>query len=112
MPFKVHVGPNQIAIHHGQTVLVRERGGQINWPSDKGLYFLDTRVISSWHVHANGEPWDLHNGGAITYYAARIYIYLTNRTIKRTEGVIPQRTLGFTVERRHCGAQLESAGLA
>ena len=48
MAFKVQVGPPQIAIHQGQTVLVSEPDGQINWPSDKGLYFLDTRIISSW----------------------------------------------------------------
>ena len=39
MPFKVQVGPQQVAIHHGQTVLVSEPDGQINWPSEKGLYF-------------------------------------------------------------------------
>ena len=44
MPFKVQVGPHQVAIHHGQTVLVSEPDGQINWPSEKGLYFFDTRV--------------------------------------------------------------------
>ena len=57
MPFKVQVGPHQVAIHHGQTVLVSEPDGQINWPSEKGLYFFDTRVISSWTIYANGEPW-------------------------------------------------------
>jgi N-terminal domain of (some) glycogen debranching enzymes len=64
MPFKVQVGPHQVAIHHGQTVLVSEPDGQINWPSEKGLYFFDTRVISSWTIYANGEPWELLNGGA------------------------------------------------
>jgi hypothetical protein len=88
MPFKVQVGPHQVAIHHGQTVLVSEPNGQINWPSEKGLYFLDTRVISSWAIYANGKPWDLLNGGAMTYYAARIY--LTNRRIDTADGVIPQ----------------------
>jgi glycogen debranching enzyme len=39
--------------------------GQINWPSDKGLYFRDTRLISNWSIYANGEPWMLLNGGAI-----------------------------------------------
>jgi hypothetical protein len=46
MPFRVQVGPPQIAIHQGQTVLVSEPDGQINWPSDKGLYFLDTRIVA------------------------------------------------------------------
>ena len=74
MPFKVQVGPNEIAIHQGQTVLVSETDGRIHWPSEKGLYFFDTRVISSWAIYANGEPWDLLNGGEITYYASRTYL--------------------------------------
>ena len=65
MAFKVQVGPAQIAIHQGQTVLVTEPDGQVNWPSKRGLYFRDTRVISAWAIYANGEPWDLLNGGAI-----------------------------------------------
>ena len=64
MTFKVQVGPPQIAIHQGQTVLVTDSDGQIAWPSDKGLYFFDTRVISAWAIYANGQDWDLLNGGA------------------------------------------------
>ena len=97
MPFKVQVRPHQIAIHHGQTVLVSEPDGQINWPSEKGLYFFDTRVISSWTIYANGEPWELLNGGAITYYASRTY--LTNRRVPTFGGIIPPRTLGLVVSR-------------
>jgi hypothetical protein len=78
MPFKVQVGPHQVSIHHGQTVLVSEPDGQIHWPSEKGLYFFDTRVISSWTIYANGERWELLNGGAIAHYASRIH--LTNGT--------------------------------
>ena len=61
MTVKVQVGPPQIAIHQGQTVLISEEDGQINWPSDKGLYFFDTRVVSNWAIYANGEL----SGGAI-----------------------------------------------
>ena len=68
MPFKVEVGPPQISIHQGQTVLITEESGQIKWPSEKGLYFFDTRVVSSWTIYANGEPWELLNGGPISYY--------------------------------------------
>jgi glycogen debranching enzyme len=97
MPFKVQIGPPQISIHHGQTVLITEPDGQINWPSERGLYFLDTRVVSSWSIYANGEPWQLLNGGPITYYAARIF--LTNRSITTEAGIIAPRTLGFTISR-------------
>jgi glycogen debranching enzyme len=105
MPFKVQVGPHQVSIHQGQTVLVSEADGQINWPSEKGLYFFDTRVISSWAIYANGEPWDLLNGGAITHYASRTY--LTNRRIATTDGVIPPRTLGLVVSRSISGGMHE-----
>ena len=50
MAFKVQVGPPQISIHQGHTVLISEQDGQINWPSEKGLYFFDTRVVSSCRV--------------------------------------------------------------
>jgi glycogen debranching enzyme len=97
MPFKVQVGPHQVSIHHGQTVLVTEPDAQINSPSERGLYFFDTRVISSWRIYANGEHWDLLNGGAITPYASRTY--LTNPKIPTANGIIPQRTLGLLISR-------------
>src|SRR6516162_342179 len=77
MSFKVQVGPPQIAIHRGQTVLVTEPDGRITWPSEKGLYFFDTRIISNWAIYANGEPWELLNGGPISY-SQRASSLLTN----------------------------------
>jgi glycogen debranching enzyme len=105
MPFKVQVGPPQISVHQGQTVLISEPDGQINWPSEKGLYFFDTRVVSSWTIYANGEPWELLNGGAISYHGARIF--LTNRAILTEDGTIPPRTLGFTISRSISGGMHE-----
>ncbi|HSR07531.1 MAG TPA: glycogen debranching N-terminal domain-containing protein, partial [Bryobacteraceae bacterium] len=97
MPFKVQVGPTEIAIHEGETVLVSETDGQIKWPSEKGLYFFDTRVMSAWAIRANGEKWELLNGGAVTYYGARIF--LTNPSILTEDGTIPPRVLGLTISR-------------
>src|ERR1700754_1287319 len=105
MPFKVQVGPHQISIHQGQTVLVTEPDGQVKWPSEKGLYFFDTRVISSWAIYANGEPWTLLNGGAVTHYASRIH--LTNPKIPTTDGIIPERTLGLVISRLISGGMHE-----
>jgi glycogen debranching enzyme len=97
MTFKVQVGPAQITIHQGQTVLVTEPDGQIEWPSQRGLYFYDTRMISAWAVYANGEPWDLLNGGAVAYHAARIF--QTNRAFMSEDGPISPRTLGLVIDR-------------
>ena len=105
MPFKVQVGPPQIAIHQGQTVLVCAPDGQINWPSDKGLYFLDTRLISAWATYANGEPWELLSGGAVTYYAARIF--LTNSGFLTEDGAVPARSLSFMLSRSIGGGMHE-----
>ncbi len=97
MAFKVQVGPAQIAIHQGQTVLVTEPDGQVNWPSKRGLYFRDTRVISAWAIYANGERWDLLNGGAVAPHAARIF--QINRALVSEDGPIAARTLGLTIGR-------------
>src|SRR5215468_8936598 len=97
MAFKVHVGPPQITVHQGQTVLVSELDGRIEWPSDRGLYFRDTRMISSWVIYANGEQWELLTGGPISYYVARIF--LTNNLIRSEDGTITPRTHGLTISR-------------
>jgi glycogen debranching enzyme len=97
MPFKVQVGPPQIAIHQAMTVLVTEPDGHITWPSDKGLYFFDTRLISAWSVYANGTEWDLLNGGALNFDSARIF--LTNRAFLTEDGSIARQTLAFGLAR-------------
>jgi len=101
MAFKVQVGPAQIAIHQGQTVLVTEPDGQVISPSVHGLYFRDTRVISAWAIYANGEQWDLLNGGAVAYHAVRIF--LTNRAFVSEDGPIAARTLGLVIGRHISG---------
>jgi glycogen debranching enzyme len=54
-------------------------------------------VISAWTVYANGESWDLLNGGAVAYHAARIF--LTNREFMSEDGPIIARTLGLVIGR-------------
>jgi hypothetical protein len=38
MGFKVQVGPAQLAIHQGQSVLLTEPDGQVNWPSNRARH--------------------------------------------------------------------------
>ncbi len=100
MSVEIRVGPAQLAIHQGHSILLCDPDGQIQWPSDKGLYFYDTRVISSWSVYANGEPWDLLNGGATTSFAERIF--LANRALLTEAGPIAPHTIGLVLS-RHIG---------
>jgi glycogen debranching enzyme len=105
MAFKVQVGPAHIAIHQGQTVLLTETDGRISWPSKGGLYFRDTRVVSAWAIYANGEQWDLLNGGAVAPQAARIF--LTNRGFATEDGPVAARTLGLAIGRQVDGGMHE-----
>jgi glycogen debranching enzyme len=105
MPFRVQVGPAQIAIHQGQTVLITEEDGQVISPSQKGFYFLDTRIVSAWAIYANGQPWVRLNGGAIAYYAARIF--LTNGDFLTRSGPVAARTLSLVIGRAIDGGMHE-----
>ncbi|MBO0733951.1 MAG: amylo-alpha-1,6-glucosidase [Methylocapsa sp.] len=97
MAFKIPIGPPHLALHQGNTVLLTERDGQINFPSDKGLYFLDTRLLGSWQIYANGVPWELLNSASISHYAARIN--LINPVIPAQEGDIGARSVGLVIGR-------------
>lgn len=102
MAVEITVGPPQLAIHQGYTVLVTEPDGQIVWSTDKGLYFLDTRVVSAYAIYANGVPWDLMNSGAPAYYGAKIF--MTNPAFPSEGGSgrvddVPARTLALEMTR-------------
>ena len=97
MALEITVGPPRLAINQGYGVLITDQDGQIPWPTDKGFYHSDTRVISSWQIFADGEPWELLNGGNIAYYANRIF--LTNPTIHTQIGEVPEHTLSLSISR-------------
>jgi glycogen debranching enzyme len=98
MSLEVKVGPPQLAIHQGYTMLLSELNGQIDFPSDKGLYFFDTRMISSWAVYADGVSWELLNGGTPSSVLSRTF--LTNDAIVTGWGPIAEHALGLMVTRR------------
>jgi glycogen debranching enzyme len=97
MALEITVGPPRLAINQGYGVLITDQDGQIPWPTDKGFYHSDTRVISSWQIFADGEPWDLLNSGNIAYYATRIF--LTNKAIATEVGEVAAGTLSLDISR-------------
>ncbi len=106
MPLEIKVGPQQLAIHQGFTVFITEPDGSVAWPSDKGLYYNDTRLISAYTIYANGEGWDLLNSGAAVYYGCRIF--LANRVFPSEGGEVPARSLSLVISRVIEGGLLES----
>ena len=109
MALEIKVGPPQLAIHAGNSVLITQPDGTIAWPTAMGLYFLDTRMISTWALYANGVEWELLNSGTPAYYLARIY--LTNRLIATESGNILPRTLSLEITRRITGGLHEDFDL-
>ncbi len=109
MDLEVTVGPPRLAINHGYAVLISDQDGQIPWPTDKGFYHSDTRVISSWQISADGQPWRLLNSGNIAYYASRIF--LTNPDLDTEVGKVPAGTLGLTIGRCLSGGLHEDIDL-
>ena len=97
MALEIAVGPPRLAINQGYSMLVTDQDGQIPWPTDKGFYHCDTRLISSWQIFADGLPWSLLNSGNVAYYASRIF--LTNQTIPTESGMVPAGALGLSISR-------------
>ena len=73
MALEIAVGPQKLVLNQGSGFAVTDQNGQIDWPTDKGVYYADTRLISSWRIYADGEEWDLLNSGNIAFFAARIF---------------------------------------
>ncbi len=97
MALEVTVGPPRLAINRGYGVLITDQDGKIPWPTDKGFYHWDTRVISSWQIFADGQPWNLLNSGNIAYFAARIF--LTNPTLLTEAGEVAAGSLSLSIGR-------------
>ena len=110
MPLEIKVGPAQVAIHQGYAVLISEPDGQVNWPTERGLYFYDTRLISSYAMYANGANWELVNSGATSATAAQFF--LTNVPFPSEAGVVPARALTLVLGRLLDGGLHESFSIA
>ncbi|TIP51997.1 MAG: amylo-alpha-1,6-glucosidase, partial [Mesorhizobium sp.] len=104
MALEIAIGPPRLAINQGLNFLVTQQDGQITWPTHQGLYASDTRLVSSWQIYANGEPWDLLNSGNIAHFAAKIY--LVNRAFGTEAGPVRSGDLGLLI-----GRALDQGGL-
>ena len=97
MAYEISVGPAQLTINVGECVLITETNGAIRQPSERGLFYRDTRLISAWDASVNGLAWTLLNSAATAPYAAQIV--LVNPVLPTDQGDIPERTISLTVSR-------------
>jgi glycogen debranching enzyme len=97
MPVEVRVGPQVLTINHGSTIMIMDPSGEIAPRSEQGVFFQDTRFVSSYQIYANGRPWSLLSSGTPTHYLARIQ--LVNPDFKTEDAAIPAGTLALTISR-------------
>jgi glycogen debranching enzyme len=93
----ITVGPPVVTISDGFTVLVTEPDGGIRTGSDKGLFFRDTRLISSYEIMINGDPWELINAAATVYYSS--HSFLTNNAFVDDAGDVPAKSISLQLGR-------------
>ena len=101
MTFKVQVGPPQIAIHQGQTVLISEAGRTDQLAERKGPLF--PRYAGCQQL---GDLCQWRTLGTVErrrHHLLRGPIFLTNRSFLTEDGAIPSRTLGLTLSRSISG---------
>ena len=97
MAYEISVGPAQLTINVGECVLITETDGAIRQPSERGLFYRDTRLISAWEISVDDRPWTFLNSAATAHYAAQIV--MVNPTLPTDAAEIPQRTISLTVSR-------------
>jgi glycogen debranching enzyme len=105
MTLEIKVGKPRLTLHQGYTVAVAQPDGQIHNGGQNGLFFLDTRLISTWEIDANDKPWILLNSGSLAGSAGRAY--LTNPDLPVEGAVIPAQALGLVFSRHIDGGMHE-----
>ncbi|MGA2549670.1 MAG: glycogen debranching N-terminal domain-containing protein [Burkholderiaceae bacterium] len=101
MTVEIKVGKPSLTLHQGYTLAVAEPDGQMHHGDNRGLYFLDTRLINVWEITANGRPWTLLNSGALTGATGRAY--LTNPDLTCESGTLLAQSLGMILSRHLYG---------
>src|SRR5579884_3918117 len=97
MTIEIKVGPPVITISQGRTFMVTDQRGFINTDSDEGVYAIDTRFISFYHIYINRVPWNVINSSQLAFYASRFH--LTNPKVNTEGGEIAKDSLGLTLNR-------------
>ncbi|AWN39539.1 glycogen debranching N-terminal domain-containing protein [Methylobacterium durans] len=97
MAYEIGVGPAQLTINVGESVLITEVDGQIHQPSERGLFFRDTRLVSAWTVTVDDRPWQVLNSAATDHFAAQIV--LVNPALPKDDGEVPAGSVSLALSR-------------
>ncbi len=97
MAFDISVGPAQLTINAGECVLITEPDGQVHQPSERGLFYRDTRLVSAWTVTVDGLAWTLLSSAVTEHFAAQAM--MINPALPRDGGEVPKGTISLSLSR-------------
>jgi hypothetical protein len=97
MAYEIGVGPAQITINVGESVLITEIDGQIHQPSERGLFFRDTRLVSAWTVTVDDRLWQELNSAATDPFAAQVV--MVNPALPKDDSEVPAGSISLTLSR-------------
>ena len=95
--YEISVGPAQLTINMGEAVLITETDGQIHQPSERGLLYRDTRLISGWTITVDDLPWQSLSSAAVAHFASQVV--MTNRALPKDDGEVPAGSVSLTLSR-------------
>ncbi len=97
MAIEIKVSEPHLTIHQDYGVLLSEPDGTMPQPSDRGLYFRDTRLVSCWKLTIDGKDCALLNSANLDFCRSRAV--LTNPRITIVNGELKEHTLAITITR-------------
>ena len=97
MAFNISVGPSQLTINAGECVLSTEPNGQVHPASELGLFFRDTRLVSTWTVTVDGLPWTLLSSAVTEHFAAQVV--MINPALPKDDGEVPKGSFSLSLSR-------------
>jgi glycogen debranching enzyme len=97
MSIEIKIGGPHLTIHHGHGVMVSDPDGSLVQPSQKGLFFRDTRLMSAWSITAQDRAWRLVNSANESFCLARVV--LINPPLNTMKGELPENTIALTIGR-------------
>jgi glycogen debranching enzyme len=87
-----------ISILDGSTFVVSDRRGDVDAGPDTphGLFFRDTRFLSSWRLSVNGGPPEVLSTEDVDYFSAQFFLYPPTGTVYKNPylSVIRKRKVG------------------
>jgi len=100
----VTVGPSTLTINHDRQFLVCQPDATMSVHDHVGFYALDTRFVSGYAVLINGRKPVLIDAVTVNHFAARHEFMTPELPLgvgfgSTREEVIPERSIGFRLER-------------